>query len=381
MNKIPSFPSLYKIKGTGKVHIWTIQIQPISAKKILLHYTHGWKEGKKVSYEKEITTSKTKKSLLEEAIAQASKMWKDKVEKELYSEKIHPTTITSPIRPMLASTFCPELYYSPSKRYLIPFPAYVQPKYDGIRCLAYRDAKGDIQLESRKGIAFEHMNHIRQEIQRMLFFSTSPFYLDGEIYAHDMNFEIISGLVRTKENVPLEMDMRLHYYIYDMIDIVDSEKTYEKRYAYLQKLFRKKYTHLILSPTYNVSSVSEIMRYHSQFVKDGYEGIILRAKEGIYDINKRSKYLQKYKSFMEEEFKIVGYHQGVASEKGLVIWECITPEGKRFKVRPRGSFEMRRKLFQEAQSYIGKYLTVVFKRYSEEGIPIELSGKDIRDIY
>jgi hypothetical protein len=169
--------------------------------------------------------------------------------------------------------------------------------------------------------------------------------------------------------------------IYDIIDIADSEKTYEKRYAYLQKLFRKKYTHLILSPTYNVSSVSEIMRYHSQFVKDGYEGIILRAKEGIYDINKRSKYLQKYKSFMEEEFKIVGYHQGVASEKGLVIWECITPEGKRFKVRPRGSFEMRRKLFQEAQSYIGKYLTVVFKRYSEEGIPIELSGKDIRDIY
>jgi DNA ligase-1 len=375
MKEIPRFPSLYKVKENGKIYEWTIQIEV--GPPIVLKYTHGWKNGKKTAYKKEIIESKTRKSIIEEAISQASKMWRDKVEKELYVDKESSTS--RPVRPMLAATFRPEQYSG----YRIPFPAYVQPKYDGIRCIAYSDGKGNIIMESRKGIPFEHMNHIRKEIQQFLSSipSSSTFYLDGEIYRHKMNFELISGMVRTKEEVNQEQNAKLQYYVYDYIQTEERDETYAQRYAFLQKQFRKRYKTLVLVPTYEVSSVKNIMDYHQQFVKEGYEGVIIRAKEGIYDINKRSKYLQKYKSFLEEEFKIVGYHQGVASEKGLVIWECITPQGKRFKVRPRGSFEMRRKLFQEAQSYIGKYLTVVFKRYSEEGIPIELSGKDIRDIY
>jgi ATP-dependent DNA ligase len=37
--------------------------------------------------------------------------------------------------------------------------------------------------------------------------------------------------------------------------------------------------------------------------------IRVRDKNGIYEPNKRSKYLQKYKKFMEEEFKIIGFQR------------------------------------------------------------------------
>ena len=65
--------------------------------------------------------------------------------------------------------------------------------------------------------------------------------------------------------------------------------------------------------------------------------------------------------------------------KGLVIWECITKFGKSFHVRPKGTFEERRKLFQNGSKYIGLLLTVIFQEYSADGIPRFPVGKSIRD--
>ena len=60
-------------------------------------------------------------------------------------------------------------------------------------------------------------------------------------------------------------------------------------------------------------------------------GELFSLEEGhfnVYEPNKRSKDLQKYKDNMEEEYKIVGFHEGSGDEKGAVIWDCITKEGK-----------------------------------------------------
>ena len=102
---------------------------------------------------------------------------------------------------------------------------------------------------------------------------------------------------------------------------------------------------------------------------------------GIYEVNKRSKYLQKFKEFLEEEFKIVGFHEGSSDEKGSVVWNCVTKDNQEFSVRPKGTFESRKKLFDEGDKYIGKQLTVIFQEYSTEGIPRFPVGKAIRDIY
>ena len=83
---------------------------------------------------------------------------------------------------------------------------------------------------------------------------------------------------------------------------------------------------------------------------------------------------------MDEEFKIIGFHEGTGDEKGLVIWDCITKDEKTFAVRPKGTFESRNKLFLEANLHIGKLLTVIFQEYSNDGIPRFPIGKGIREI-
>lgn len=84
---------------------------------------------------------------------------------------------------------------------------------------------------------------------------------------------------------------------------------------------------------------------------------------------------------MEEEFKIIGFHEGKGDEKGLVIWDCITKEEKPFSVRPKGNAEQRKELYNNGNKYIGKKLTVIFQEYHESGIPRFPVGKAIRENY
>jgi len=110
----------------------------------------------------------------------------------------------------------------------------------------------------------------------------------------------------------------------------------------------------------------------------GYEGCILRNINGLYRTNYRSHDLQKYKEFIESEYEIVGFKEGDGRDKGTVIWICKTHDST-FSVRPRGSIEMRKELYENGNNYIGKKLTVIYQELSEMGIPRFPVGKSIRD--
>ena len=85
---------------------------------------------------------------------------------------------------------------------------------------------------------------------------------------------------------------------------------------------------------------------------------------------------------LKEEFKIIGFHEGKGDEKGLVIWDCTTnKEEKPFSVRPKGTAEQRKDLYDNGKKYIGKKLTVIFQEYHESGIPRFPVGKAIRENY
>merc|ERR1712070_865257 len=106
----------------------------------------------------------------------------------------------------------------------------------------------------------------------------------------------------------------------------------------------------------------------------------IRDVNSIYEPNKRSRYLQKYKKFDEDEYKIVGFKDS-EREKGLVIWVCEVKKGIEFDVVPIGSNEERKELFKNAEQYIGKLLTVQFLGLTDDGKPKVAKGKDIRDGY
>jgi len=392
MTSIPEFPTLY-IDNKKKIYEWSIKIVPKENDIFTIVTSHGQKNGKMVKHEKDITEGKGKKSVLEQTIQEVKRKWDNKKEKELYCESLDLNSDNSEVskkiivRPMLANTFSFDTYNKKSRAFKISFPSYIQKKYDGIRCISYlKDDK--VVMESRKGIEFQNFGELKDHLHGLLIKLPKNFYFDGELYTDKLDFEVISGLIRLHEKKITQKDVdlinKIEYHIYDFVDLDNENILYKDRYKYLTDFLASNINNKSLCKKVDsilVEKLEDIKTYHDNFVKDGYEGIMIRDMNGIYEVNKRSKYLQKFKEFLEEEFKIVGFHEGSSDEKGSVVWNCITKDNKEFSVRPKGTFESRKKLFDEGDKYIGKLLTVIFQEYSAEGIPRFPVGKGIRDIY
>jgi ATP-dependent DNA ligase len=93
-----------------------------------------------------------------------------------------------------------------------------------------------------------------------------------------------------------------------------------------------------------------------QFIKEGFEGAILRKDNAGYEYgysNHHSSNLIKIKPKFDSEFPVVGYTQGTkGKDVGAVIWECSVPKplnakDDRFTVVPRGmTQDDRKKIFR-----------------------------------
>lgn len=398
------FPRLYKYSNTNKVNQWHIAIEPNSHGYKLVT-TYGEVGGKQTVATKIVSEGKAGRSKLDQAILETKSKWSNKKNKETYCEELQEKNST--IRPMLAQTYVPppphdSIPVKTSRAYKMPNECYVQPKLDGLRCIAYLH-DGNVRLESRKGIEFHNMEHIKEQLTGV--FANDPrsgLFLDGELYTDELEFEEICGFSRLHlKDIPPERIRKIQYHIYDLYYTTNTGLSFDERHSAISHLFKNipvtRSTVIRQVHTERVKSKDDVLRLHGVYIEHGFEGIMLRDPVGIYEPNKRSRYLQKYKEFLEEEFEIVGYHDGEGVEKGLVVWDCVTPSkeyatqhpqsyikavpGRRFSVRPRGNHERRRELFYEAENYIGSQITVIFQEYTADGVPRFPVGKAIRDIY
>jgi DNA ligase-1 len=373
MKVLKDFTTLYIKKDTGKVYQWKISIVE-DQKKIYIKCKYGYTDGKNIISIKEIPRGKGKKTIEEQAISEAESKIKTKIDKEGYVNNLQNVE-KRVIRPMLASKFDIEKYSNKFRGKKISFPALAQAKYDGIRCLIHRD-NNDIYMESRNGIKFMNFNHIRKEALKIL--SNNNIYLDGELYSDDITFEELSGLTHMKDTDNKEDDMdKTFLIVFDCINLNNLDMTFKERYDYLKDIIHEN-KYIKIAPIFLVNNVNDVKELHNKFISDGYEGLMLRDINSKYEIKKRSKYLQKYKTFIDDEFIITGFHEGTGNDKGTVIWECRTKDNKIFSVRPRGTREFRSKLFNNGDKYIGKKLTVIYQELTADGIPRFPVGKSIR---
>jgi ATP-dependent DNA ligase len=395
------FATLYKNNNKAKVTQWSVWVEPSKEAPdtywVVCEY--GEMQGKKVQHKKWVPAGKAKRTVLEQAYLEARSKWNEKHDREGYrpeltSDDDRPVVTSAPMRPMLANTYEPaKEAAADSRAYKMPFPCYLQRKLDGIRCIARLDGDGEeqaVNLESRQGTQFMYFDHIRDAVRNLLD-QTPEFpkdaHIDGELYTDNLPFEVISGAVRLKKENKKTADqdranmLQIHYYVYDVYVPSQPALTFQQRLRLLETLRVHAREPLHIVDTEQAHSREEVKTKHDQYVSEGFEGIMLRDPIGIYECNKRSKYLQKYKEFMEEEFRIVGFHEGVGIDKGLVIWDCALPnwdESHTFAVKPRGSHEARRRAFDTAKDQIGKLLTVIFQEYSADGVPRFPVGKAIR---
>ena len=396
------FDTLYKINNNNKIYCWNVKLFGDN-NNVKIRTSHGEYNGKKVLHETIIDNGKSNRTIVQQANLIANRKWLNKKEKEGYTEKKPTFEIIENselkksdnelnnqkikfIRPMLAQTFDFNKYIKSNKSKKIIFPAFCQRKYDGIRCLMYLK-DGKVNLESRTGKQFENFENLKKEINNFYIKNklNENIYLDGELYTNLFPFETLSGLVRLKENKlkkeNLENINKIKFIVFDMFDINNLNITNNDREKILSNYIFKNFDLIEKCETNIINNIEEVKLYHQKFIDEKFEGLILRNKNGIYEIDKRSYDLQKYKTTIEDEFKIVDFTEGDGNEKGSIIWICENKDKKKFNVRPKGTFENRSDLFKNGEKYIGKNLTVIFQEYTKDNIPRFPIGKDIRFEY
>jgi len=124
----------------------------------------------------------------------------------------------------------------------------------------------------------------------------------------------------------------------------------------------------------------DMLQMHAMYTSSShmYEGVMLRTMNGMYE-SKRSEHLQKYKQFMDKEFKIVSVKEGAGRDENTAILECVNANQDTFWVRPVGTFNKRCQMLKDSSYLLGKYVTVVFQEYTKKGIPRFPVAKAIRD--
>lgn len=359
-----TFPVLYKTNKGGTTRFWKIYLETKSKHtEIITEY--GVVDGKIVKDTTIISEGKNigranETTHLMQAENQALSKW-EKKKNLLYHEKTE-TPKGCTLRPMLAEK------YSEYSKY-ITFPCFVQPKFDGIRGIHNNGA-----MYSRTGKLFPHLNIITDELKVV-----KDLILDGEIYSYEVSFQHVSGLVR-KQKIKQEDLPKLKHLVFVVYDIILPDLSYAERNKLLKELFKEfNFKHVLLAKTEIANSEEEFRIFHDAYVVEGYEGLIIRNFEGEYELDTRSKNLQKYKDFDDNEYEIVGFTDGNGREKGAVVWKCATKKHGTFDVRPKGTHKERKELFKHGDEYIGKMLTVRHFGMTDDKLPRMPVGIVIRD--
>ncbi len=305
-----------------------------------------------------------------------------------------------PIKPMLAKKF-------KDREKHITCPVGTCKKYDGARGCAYihmefekdlyregkKENKSDkvyVTIATRTKKPLGNMIEQRKQVLQLLdIYGDLTLILDFEIYSHDIKFRKIVGSIRKSKGVG-EHDHLLDFYIFDIVNLKDKsgeKMKYSERIEIMKKMEKiateEKLNHVKFCFPKIANSMKEIDELHDEYVKEGYEGIMIRDMDAFYEEKYRSNSLLKHKNFEEKEFEIVECEEATGSEKGAIMYTCrMSKKDKRtFTCRLEGSIKYRRELWKQykknPEDFIGKMLTVKYQDTDgdEEALPKFLTGK------
>ena len=354
---------LYKKNTQGKIETWKIGVQYLGLNKysnaeqwviLTMYGEHG---GKKIIKEEIVDEGKNegKKNATtpeQQARAMAKAKWVKQLKKgyvkTLEDAKAGKTDeiITGGVLPMLAHKY-------QDHKDKIEFPVKVQPKLDGERCIAIKQ-HGQVTLWTRTRKPITSCPHIVEQLENILAIYDDLF-LDGELYLHEQdNFEKIMSAVR-KQN-PSEESKQIEYHVYDTEILGDLAQPFYVRNEFLNDLSYDWSDHVHFVETDNAHSHADLERIQEKYIHQGYEGIMIRNPNSVYEC-KRSKGLLKMKTFEDAEFKIIGVEKG---NDNAVVFICMI--GKQsFKATMSGDKKENQKYLTNHKLWQGKKLNVKYQ--------------------
>lgn len=341
---------LYGLDKSGKYKVWSIWTEGPE-----LYITHGAENGK-MQAKYEIVHGKNIGRSNETSPEQQAELEAESRYKKQLDKGYRPTKgelVELPLLPMLAADYL-------KQGHRIEYPCFGSPKLDGVRCLAIRH-EDRVELKSRGGKEYSVPPHIQEQLITIM--RVGDIW-DGELYIHGKYLEeVVSAVKKWNDNTP-----DIEYIIFDMV----KNEAYEDRLIGMQAL--RRYTlscmevpHIDVIEFCELQDDAHMKQKHKEYVSRGYEGIMLRNFEGMYESGKRSADLQKYKEFSDAEFQIVDV---IADKDGgaiFVVQNLFAPN--QFNV-VGGSHDQRKQWLTEKESLLGKWITIKYQTlYKDTKIP------------
>lgn len=396
--------TFYGLDKSGGFKVWQIEVRNGLNGDAYLVVTHGKEGGKlqeKVDY---IGSGKQGRSAVEQAISEANGKIKKQIDKNYREDKADLEIV--PLLPMLASD-----YNKVGHR--IEFPCYGSVKYDGVRCLAIKHC-GEVRLESRTGQPYE-VPHLQESLNEFMY---DGEVFDGEIYVHNYALQdITSAVKRTDTQREVDKAKKKHAKSYTAAGLQQNGPNYEAEceQEYLDAMMihrlrpmlqfhifdipmdgdfvtrlhamdevhaiRKHISEFIYLTEYDIVGSDHALRtvHHPRAIRDGFEGYMLRNKKGVYESGKRSGDLQKFKTFIDEEFKILDI---VEDKQGNAVFVLKNNLNDQTFQCVMGDMGERKVFLLQKETLKGKWLKVKFQtRYKGTLLPQFPVGLMIREGY
>lgn len=363
-----AFPTLYKKTSTGAIQEWTTWVVGAD-----IHTKWGQKDGALQTISETIKSGKNigksnETTPAEQAEFEAKARWLLKIKKGYVEEetdagkgKVNTDVITGGIFPMLAHV------YEDNKKH-VKFPAYVQPKLDGHRCIAtVKNGKCTLWSRTRKPIL--SMPHIIEQLEKVCSSNDiEDIAFDGELYNHNNpdKFEELTSYIRDSKPLASDLQHMVSYYVYDIADNADA---YSERVKELNSIFKATLPSSIeVVSTFKVENEEEMYDQFYAFTKNKYEGAMYRSADGKY-VNKRSRDLMKIKEFKDAEFTVARVEEGRGKMEGHAVFICLAHNGSEFKVKMAAPQEKLKEIYNNSEKYINKQLTVKYQGLTADSIP------------
>lgn len=396
--------TLYGLDKKGGFKEWTIETDAQG----LLTVRHG-KEGGKLQVKSEVVKVKNvgranETTPEQQAENEALGRIKKQQDKGYRENKEDLTAL--PVLPMLASDYNKVGHRIWEKGQGV----YGSDKLDGVRCLAKKQ-DGIVVLESRTGQPYD-LPHVVEELQQTM---ADGETWDGELYLHGYALQdITSAVKRTDPKVKLQqalaklqkcgtqlaghlsdayIEAQAEYHEAELIDAIRpqlqfilfdvvTDDEFKFRLVELDKVATRLEDRLceyISVIEYYVVTDDDHLRnvLHPDAVRRGFEGVMLRCAMGLYESGKRSAYLQKYKTFLDSEFRVIGT---LLDKEGLIVFTCANDvKDNDFEVI-FGSKEQKRIWALTPDAFTDKMLTVKYQtRYKNTLLPQFPTGVAFRD--
>ena len=363
-----TFETLYKRTSTGKVQVWFMEVDGVRYRS-----TSGQMDGKKVTTEWTIAKPKNigranATTAEQQAVAEVEAEYEKKLARD-YHRELDTVDEAMRFKPMLASKWA-------DRKNKVSGQVYVQPKLDGMRCIAKADG-----LWSREGKPILGAPHIFEQL--MPLFDRNPgLIIDGELYNHALKDDFNQIVSAAKKQKPTEDDLavsreKLQYWVYDL---PSQNGEFSQRTRVLQNIIDIMLDgehSIVITPTLETFA-EDIDKIAAEYIEAGYEGAMVRLPGG-YE-NKRSNTLIKWKEMQDAEFTIQDIQEGDGNRSGMAARVVLDlGDGRNFAAGLIGNVAYCTQLLIERDQHIGKKGTVVFQNYTPDGVPRFPKFKVVRD--